>query len=221
MKSAAFVSSSMLNGGMEDGSGDASSYPIYNMSRITSTTKKRTYLALGDSMSIDDYTGVEGGGAARQFFRMLGEGWVLDDRTFDGCMMAGVPRDGKGDVITLTIGGNDLLWNKEKYLAKGLDEFVVEHKSLLMSIRTANPNADFIVGDIYAPAFSLSKFENAALAAANAAIHANCQEVGAILAPIHAAFRGHEQSYLCLNIEPTLAGAGVIADLFQKASQRT
>jgi len=33
--------------------------------------ERRTYLALGDSMSIDLYTGVEGGGAVRQFY-----GWL-------------------------------------------------------------------------------------------------------------------------------------------------
>lgn len=74
----------------------------------------KTYLGLGDSMSIDDYTGVEGGGAINQFFRTPGDGWKLDDRVFDGSLMEGVPRDGIGDVITLTIGGNDLLWNKER-----------------------------------------------------------------------------------------------------------
>ena len=75
----------------------------------------KTYLALGDSMSIDDYTGVRGGGAVNQFFRTLGNEWSLDDRTFDGCQMVGVPRNGRGDLITLTIGGNDLLWNRETY----------------------------------------------------------------------------------------------------------
>ena len=45
------------------------------------TDSSRTYLALGDSMSIDDYTGVAGGGAVNQFYRRLGDGWTLDDRT--------------------------------------------------------------------------------------------------------------------------------------------
>ena len=75
----------------------------------------KRFLALGDSMSIDDYTGVQGGGAVNQFFRTLGKNWTLDDRTFDGCLMAEVPQNGRGDLITLTIGGNDLLCNREKY----------------------------------------------------------------------------------------------------------
>lgn len=174
----------------------------------------KKYLALGDSMSIDDYTGVEGGGAVNQFHRSLGEGWRLDDRTRDGCTMPGVPTDGRGDVITLTIGGNDLLVRREHYLAHGVDEFAAEHRRLLRAIRHRNPDATLIVGDIYAPAQPLSAEEAEGLRQANAAIHASCAEFGALLAPIHDTFRGHEQEYLCLGIEPTLAGATAIAELF-------
>ena len=53
------------------------------------TTK--TYLALGDSMSIDFYTGQPGGGAVTQFYKRLcerpGDCWRLDDRTADGHRM--------------------------------------------------------------------------------------------------------------------------------------
>jgi lysophospholipase L1-like esterase len=72
-----------------------------------------TYLALGDSISIDLYTGVAGGGAASQFARLLGADEFVD-LTYDGCVTTGLltklemaPR--KADVITVTIGGNDLL----------------------------------------------------------------------------------------------------------------
>ena len=176
-----------------------------------------TYLALGDSMSIDEYTGVSGGGAAHQFWTYLGAGWTLDDRTLDGCRLPHVPTDGRGDVITLTIGGNDLLWNREEYLARGLAAFAREHEQLLRSMRAANPQAALIVGDIYHPDAVLSAREEEALAVANRMIHANCLLVGARLAAINAAFRGHEEEYLCYQIEPTLAGAKVIADLFRTA----
>lgn len=184
-------------------------------------TINHTYLALGDSMSIDDYTGVPGGGAVNQFFRSLGDDWELDDRTFDGCRMDGVPRDGAGDLVTLTIGGNDLLWHKEKYLREGVGEFAAEHLELLQAIRTQNPRAVFIIGDVYAPAAPLAANEVQALAAANAAIRANCQTVDGRLAAIHAAFRGREETLLCLGIEPTLAGAKVIAGLFEEARNET
>ncbi len=180
----------------------------------------RTYLALGDSMSIDDYTGVAGGGAARQFHAVLGEAWILDDRTFDGCRIEGVPRGGRGDIITLTIGGNDLMWDRDKYLREGLAEFAAAHRKLLMGVRQANPDAIFIVGDIYAPAAPLSPAEAQGLATANAAIHENCGDVGAIVARINEAFRDREDSFLCLRIEPTFEGAKAIAALFADAYRK-
>jgi hypothetical protein len=70
------------------------------------------YLALGDSISIDDYTGVRGGGAASQLARRLGLDLV--DLTSDGNTTPGVLADlarapASADVVTLTAGGNDLL----------------------------------------------------------------------------------------------------------------
>jgi lysophospholipase L1-like esterase len=180
----------------------------------------QTYLALGDSMSIDDYTGVRGGGAVNQFFRTLGKNWELDDRTLDGCNMATVPLNGRGDLITLTIGGNDLVWNREKYLRDGIGDFQREHAALLTSIRRENPRALFIVGDIYEPATPLTSEERRGLADANTAIHKNCRKVQALVAPIHDAFQGRSQSYLCLAIEPTLLGASAIAKLFEEAFRR-
>lgn len=176
----------------------------------------KSYLALGDSMSIDDYTGVRGGGAVNQFYRVLGKNWLLDDRTFDGCCIANVPLNCRGDLITLTIGGNDLLWNREKYLREGVDDFQQRHAALLARIRQENPRALFIVGDIYEPAMPLTRAERRGLAAANAAIHKNCQKVQAVVAPIHDAFDGRSHRYLCLTIEPTLLGASAIANLFEE-----
>jgi lysophospholipase L1-like esterase len=70
------------------------------------------YRALGDSISIDDYTGVHGGGAPSQLARKLGV--ELVDLTRDGNTTQGVLADlarapASADVITLTAGGNDLL----------------------------------------------------------------------------------------------------------------
>src|SRR6266508_1058378 len=72
----------------------------------------RTYLALGDSISIDDYTGVPGGGAPSQLARKLGV--ELVDLTRDGNTTVGVLGDlarapAAADVVTLSAGGNDLL----------------------------------------------------------------------------------------------------------------
>jgi lysophospholipase L1-like esterase len=70
------------------------------------------YLALGDSISIDDYTGVCGGGAPSQLARKLGVDFV--DLTRDGNTTQGVLTDlarapAAADIVTLTAGGNDLL----------------------------------------------------------------------------------------------------------------
>jgi lysophospholipase L1-like esterase len=70
------------------------------------------YVALGDSISIDDYTGVQGGGAALQLARKLSLDLV--DLTRDGNTTQGVLADvarapATADVVTLTAGGNDLL----------------------------------------------------------------------------------------------------------------
>ncbi|HYO23366.1 MAG TPA: SGNH/GDSL hydrolase family protein, partial [Lacipirellulaceae bacterium] len=144
-------------------------------------------------------------------------GWALDDRTYDGCRIPGVPADGRGELITLTIGGNDLLFQAERYLREGLADFAALHADLLGRIRGANPQATLIVGDVYAPAMPLGSAERSRLQEANAIIAANCDRVGARLAPIHETFRGHEASYLCLGIEPTLEGARRIAELFAAA----
>jgi hypothetical protein len=63
----------------------------------------RTYLALGDSISIDDYTGVPGGGAPSQLARKLGV--ELADLTRDGNTTEGVLGDlarapAAADVVT-------------------------------------------------------------------------------------------------------------------------
>ena len=122
---------------------------------MTATSKEsRLYLALGDSMSIDEYTGVPGGGAVSQLYtwlKGLGQSWALDDRTADMCRMRYVPASVTGNLITLTIGGNDLLADQQRYLKDGLSSFAQEHLNLLTRLRADNPDALLIVGNIYAP----------------------------------------------------------------------
>ena len=68
---------------------------------------KKCYLALGDSMSIDYYTGKTGGGAVSQFYRHLGCNWELKDFTVDGCTMPIVPRD---ETARSDPAGGDVEW---------------------------------------------------------------------------------------------------------------
>ena len=174
-----------------------------------------TYLALGDSVSIDDYTGQKGGGAVNQFFRSLGDNWTLVDKTFDGCRMQDVPLGLEGDLITLTIGGNNLLENRDQMLEEGFDDFENTHLDLLTRVRSQNPNSKFIVGDIYTPNLPLSDEEIAAIKAINEIIADNCRKVDAKLAKINASFIGNEETYLCLAIEPTIEGATEICHQFR------
>jgi hypothetical protein len=182
-----------------------------------SMDSNRTYLALGDSMSIDRYTGVPGGGAVRQFHSWLGAVWRLDDRTADMSCIQNVPLSGKGELITLTIGGNNLLADQERYLAEGLDSFAQDHLQLLETIRAGNTESHFIVGNVYEPQAPLFDKLTRALGDANDTIAANVRAVGGHLADIHGAFRGHEMEYLCYDIEPSLKGAAVIARLFKES----
>jgi hypothetical protein len=172
------------------------------------------YLALGDSMSIDKYTGVQGGGAVSQFHRRLGPNWELVDRTFDGCTMNEIPLDAKGNLITLTVSGNDAILHMDRVETEGVSFLIKRHQELLQSIRQMNPNACLIVGNVYAPQFPLSPELTSLLDQLNDGIARNVQGVGAFLADIRGAFAGREDEHLCLEIEPTLSGAGAIAELF-------
>lgn len=175
----------------------------------------RTYLALGDSMSIDLYTGVEGGGAVRQVHRLLEEyGWRLDDRSTDGCRMERVPTDASGQLVTLTIGGNDLIEREGRWIRDGLEAFGAEHRRLLETLRATSPAAPLLVANIYRPQTTLSEELQAALDVANRLIADNVRAVDASLIDVASAFRGRESILLTDDIEPTLAGASVIATLF-------
>src|SRR5687767_13494848 len=71
------------------------------------------YLALGDSISIDDYTGVVGGGAASQFAKLVRadefQNLTRDGNTTDGVLETLSLVTTRPDVATLTAGGNDFL----------------------------------------------------------------------------------------------------------------
>src|SRR5688500_17265990 len=72
-----------------------------------------SYLALGDSISIDDYTGVVGGGAASQFAKLIGadefQNLTRDGSTTDGVLESLSLVTARPDVVTVTAGGNDFL----------------------------------------------------------------------------------------------------------------
>lgn len=197
-----------------------------------------TYLALGDSISIDDYTGVPGGGAACQLAKKLGADSFIDF-TRDDQVSAGVLMELQAaaagrkvpdiDEVTLTIGGNDLLsgfffrqMGERGGEVVALDSFksnLREIASLLAELR-----CPVVMNKIYDPTdgddsksveLGLPPEARRSPDAANDFIKATAAECGFLLCDLEALFHGHgfwsEVPWLVMHIEPNLLGATHIA----------
>jgi lysophospholipase L1-like esterase len=183
------------------------------------------YLALGDSISIDDYTGVAGGGAASQLARKLG--LELVDFTLDGNTARGVLADlarvpPVADVVTLTAGGNDLLLG-------GLPRTILRRLSQITE-RIQPLGARVVVNTVYDPSdgdnevgrreLGLSRLAaielRRRLNAVNGGIKKLAAERGFLLADLERLFHGHgiasSEPWYVQVIEPNLAGATAIAE---------
>jgi lysophospholipase L1-like esterase len=183
------------------------------------------YLAVGDSMSIDAYTGVDGGGAASQLARKLR--LELVDLTVDGNTTHGVLADlarapAAADVVTLTAGGNDLLGG-------GLPGAILRRLDQIAQ-RLEPLGARVVVSTIYDPSdgddelgrreLGLSRLATIELRqrldALNRGIVELAAEHGFLLADIERLFHGHgvasDDSWYVQVIEPNLAGATAIAE---------
>jgi lysophospholipase L1-like esterase len=182
------------------------------------------YLALGDSISIDDYTGVAGGGAPSQLARKLGV--ELTDLTRDGNTTAGVLADlarapAAADVVTLTAGGNDLLGGElPRRILRRLEQIAtgVEHYGARVVVNTVYDPSD---GDneVGRRELGLSRLQalelRRRLSALNGGIRALAAERGFLLADLERVFHGHgvgsAEPWFVQVIEPNLAGATAIA----------
>jgi lysophospholipase L1-like esterase len=183
------------------------------------------YLALGDSISIDDYTGVRGGGAASQLARKLGADLV--DLTRDGNTTHGVLADlaaapVAADVVTLTAGGNDLLL--------GAVPRAILRRLHQIARRIEPLGARVIVNTVYDPSdgdddvgrreLRLSRLATIVLRrrlnAVNDGIGRLAGEHGFLLGDLERLFHGHgvasDEPWLVEVIEPNLAGASAIAE---------
>ncbi len=186
------------------------------------------YLALVDSISIDDYTGVRGGGAASQLARNLGLDLVdlmRDGNTTHGVLadLAGAPAS--ADVVTLTAGGNDLLGGDlPRAILRRLDQIA----------RRIHPlGASVVINNIYDPSdgdnelgrreLGLSRLATIELRrrlnAVNRGIAKLADEHGFLLADLERLFNGHgvasEEPWFVKVIEPNLAGATATAEHWQ------
>ena len=183
------------------------------------------YVALGDSISIDDYTGVAGGGAPSQLARRLGAN--LTDLTRDGNTTDGVLADlarapAAADLVTLTAGGNDLLGGSlPRGILRRLEQIVDRIEPL---------GARIVLNTVYDPSdgddevgrreLGLSRFAarelRRRLNALNGGIRKLAAERGFLLADLERLFHGHgvasDEPWFVHVIEPNLAGATATAD---------
>jgi lysophospholipase L1-like esterase len=199
------------------------------------------YVALGDSISIDLYTGVEGGGAASQFAKAIGAK-RLQNLAFDGCTTEGalvkIPDiEGTPDLVTVTAGGNDLLkvmwwgcsvaWEEEVPLA-GLDRRIATFLKVILG-QLAPHRCPAILNTIYDPTdgndehaleMSLTPESRDVLLATNECIRELGARRGMPVADLERLFRGHgfwsDDPWLVQQIEPNLAGATAIASEWVK-----
>ncbi len=183
------------------------------------------YVALGDSISIDDYTGVRGGGAPSQLARKLGVG--LLDLTRDGNTTQGVLADlvrapAAAALVTLTAGGNDLLGGD---LARP-----ILHRLYQIAERIRPLGARVVINTIYDPSdgdnqlarheLGLSRLATIELRrrlnAINRGVATLASEHRFLLADLERLFHGHgvasTEPWFVQVIEPNLAGATAIAD---------
>jgi lysophospholipase L1-like esterase len=185
----------------------------------------RIYVALGDSISIDDYTGVVGGGAPSQLARRLN--LELVDLTRDGNTTDGVRADlarlpSAVDLLTLTAGGNDLLLQQQSAEILRRLEWIAEHLVALEARVIINTVYDPSDGDdevgrreLGLPITAVRELRRR-LAETNAGIKALAATYGFLLADLEDLFGGHgltsSDPWFVQVIEPNLQGATAIAN---------
>lgn len=195
------------------------------------------YLALGDSISIDDYTGVPGGGAASQFAKLIAaESFQM--LAYDGCTTTGVLTalervDGSPSVITLTAGGNDLLeavWWRTLEKPGDPPQLIGLETRILGLLRAVllklnRYGCPILVNTIYDPTdgrlemaselgMPAEAFE--VFRAVNKGILSLVRHPNVLAADLERLFQGHgywsDDPWLVSFIEPNLAGATAIAE---------
>ena len=194
------------------------------------------YLALGDSISIDTYTGRADGGAASQFARLLGatpQNLTRDGRTTAGVLEAWGEITLKPEVVTLTAGGNDFLHGAWAALNGQGDWDAVSaqpHANLEeIASRLTAFGCPVILNTVYDPTDGdnsrLSSFGMApaiadqtrtAFNALNNGIRELAARHGFLLSDLETLFHGHTEAaaepWIVSHIEPNLAGATAIAN---------
>lgn len=172
------------------------------------------YYALGDSISIDDYAGGPGLGAASLLADDFGIDLTMlarDGATSDDVVRFQLDKiEGRPALITLTMGGNDLLTTLFTPAGAGLPPDRDAAERTVAQVTTnyavvmpalAATGARVVVSTVYDPTdgtgdlswVGLPPWEGGleVLAALNAAIRGAAARHGAVVADLHAAFLGH------------------------------
>jgi lysophospholipase L1-like esterase len=206
------------------------------------------YYALGDSMSIDDYAGGPGLGAASLLADDLGIEMLLLAR--DGATSDDVLRRQLGQVagrpalVTVTMGGNDLLTaivESPDKVPAAVEATAANYDAVLATL--AATGAKIVVSTVYDPTDGTGDLSWAGLPdvdeglallhSMNAAIRGAARRHGAVVADLHVAFLGHgaqagditrsdshpanRELWLCGHIEPNAWGAQAIRDTWRAA----
>jgi hypothetical protein len=224
------------------------------------------YVALGDSISIDDYAGGAGRGGASLLSRNRDE----DFPSWRGHDLAGLPfhqlaTDGatsqtlldlqlprleragvQASVVTLTIGGNDVLgWYGDTAGAvRAADAAVARADEALDRLRgLVAPDARIVVGTVYDPSDGTADASSVGLPPwpevvevlghLNSALRDLAERHGAAVAEIHEKFLGHglavgnpgqrdarpadRDLWYCNVIEPNAWGASGVREAFWEA----
>lgn len=195
------------------------------------------YLALGDSISIDDYTDVEGGGAVNQFARLIHavdvQDFTQDGRTTDG-VLADLERITLApNVVTLTIGGNDFLQAVFRHAPPsgnlapdywpGIAQPILANLSRI-TVHLAQFHCPVILNTIYDPTggddtlfaqIGVPPPARQAFDALNGGMKMLAQTPNFLLSDLETLFHGHglqsREAWFVMNIEPNYAGATAIA----------
>ena len=195
------------------------------------------YLALGDSISIDTYTGRTDGGAASQFAKLIEatqfQNLTRDGRTTTGVLEAWGEITTAPEVVTLTAGGNDFLHGTWAALNGQGNWDAVSALPLANLEQLASRFAVFgcpvILNTVYDPTDGdnslLSSFGMAPAVAGQArtafdAINNGIRDLAArhgfLLCDLEKLFHGHTEAaadpWIVSHIEPNLAGATAIAN---------
>lgn len=227
------------------------------------------YVALGDSMSIDEYAGGPNLGAASLLYRnndelyaeFCGQDLVhfnpsikFHKAAWDGCTtrqllfwMNQLPRSTEPTLLTLTIGGNDLLgWLRDGvHTLEAATPLIHDYSSRLIEILTGihdkYPNSYLLLGNIYDPTDGDGTLQSGEsmvnglpiLHALNEKTAEIARRYGARLVDIHSHFLGHgmrhgdplsrhynpedTSMWFVFSIEPSARGSSEIRRLFFSA----